>query len=121
METKDQLVANIKEWIKNDNEIAALQKEIKLRKNKKKILSTALMSTMKTNSIDCFDINGGSIIYKRMTSKKPLNAKSLIAALHNYYKSMSNTNPNLAEEVGKFILDNREEQIKESVVRKMDK
>jgi hypothetical protein len=117
METKDQLVANIKEWIKNDNEIAALQKEIKVRRNKKKSLSTALMSTMKTNSIDCFDINGGSIIYKKTTSKKPLNAKSLVTALQNYYKA----NPTLAEEVSKFILENREEQVKESVVRKMDK
>ena len=117
MDTKDQLVANIKEWIKNDTEITALQSEIKTRKNTKKALTDVLMATMKSNNIDCFDINGGSIVYKKTTTKKPLNAKSLIAALQNYYK----TNSIQAEEVTKFIMDNRENQIKESVVRKLDK
>ena len=36
METKEQLVNNIKEWIKIDNEIAQLKSEIKDRNNKKK-------------------------------------------------------------------------------------
>jgi predicted RNase H-like HicB family nuclease len=36
METKEELVTNIKEWIKIDTEIAQLQNEIKARKNKKK-------------------------------------------------------------------------------------
>ena len=33
METKEQLVNNIKEWIKIDNEIAQLKSEIKDRNN----------------------------------------------------------------------------------------
>jgi len=86
METKEELVANIKEWIKNDTEISTLQKELKIRRNNKKMLTDALMTTMKSNNIDCFDINGGSIIYKKTTTKKPLNAKALILALQNYYK-----------------------------------
>ena len=43
METKEELVANIKEWIKNDTEISTLQKELKARRNNKKILTEALM------------------------------------------------------------------------------
>ena len=39
METKEELITNIKEWIKIDNEILKLQTEIKERKNKKKTLS----------------------------------------------------------------------------------
>ena len=39
METKEQLVTNIKEWIKIDNEIAQLKSEIKERNNKKKSLT----------------------------------------------------------------------------------
>ena len=117
METKEELVANIKEWIKNDTEISTLQKELKIRRNNKKMVTDALMTTMKSNNIDCFDINGGSIIYKKTTTKKPLNAKALILALQNYYKS----NPSQAESVTKFIMDNREEQVKESVVRKLEK
>ena len=58
METKEELVTNIKEWIKMDTEINKLQQEIKDRKNKKKQLSEELMKVMKKNEIDCFDING---------------------------------------------------------------
>ena len=85
METKDELVANIKEWIKNDNEISQLQSEIKDRRIKKKALTDSLIVTMKNNSIDCFDINQGSLMYKKTTTKKPINAKTLIAALQTYY------------------------------------
>ena len=36
METKEQLVNNIKEWIKIDNEITQLKADIKDKNNKKK-------------------------------------------------------------------------------------
>ena len=37
MDTKEQLVANIKEWLKNDTEISNLQAEIKVRRKNKKM------------------------------------------------------------------------------------
>ena len=117
METKEELVTNIKEWIKMDTEINKLQQEIKDRKNKKKQLSEELMKVMKKNEIDCFDIKGGSLVYKQSKVKKPINAKSLISTLQTYFAST----PAKAEEVTKFILDNREEQIKETIKRKFDK
>ena len=58
METKEQLITNIKEWIKYDTEISQLKAEIKDRTNKKKGLTVNLVSIMKSNTIDCFDING---------------------------------------------------------------
>ena len=39
METKDELIMNVKEWIKIDSEITKLQNELRDRKNKKKQLS----------------------------------------------------------------------------------
>jgi hypothetical protein len=117
METKEQLVNNIKEWIKMDNEIAQLKIDIKEKNNKKKILTTNLMEVMKTNKIDCFDINGGSLVYKTSKVKKAISGKTLLAALQNYYKS----DDKIAEDITKFILDNREEQVKEIIKRKIDK
>lgn len=117
METKEQLVNNIKEWIKMDNEINQLKSEIKDRNNKKKLLTESLVSVMKTNKIDCFDINGGALIYKKNKIKKPINGKTLLSALQNYYK----TDPKLAEELAKHVMDSREEQIKEIIKRKQDK
>jgi hypothetical protein len=117
METKEQLVNNIKEWIKIDNEIAQFKQDIKERTNKKKLLTENLVTVMKTNKIDCFDINGGSLVYKTNKVKKPINGKSLLLALQNYYK----TDPNVADEIVKHVMDNREEQIKETIKRKVDK
>jgi predicted nucleic acid-binding Zn-ribbon protein len=91
METKEELVNLIKEWIKLDNEIIAFQKEMKERKEKKKQMSEMLMSTMKKNNLDCFDINGGSLLYKKNKIKKPLNGKTLMTALNEYYKSNPQT------------------------------
>ena len=65
METKQELVNNIKEWIKLDTEISKLNIEIKEKKNKKKKLSADLVGVMKKNDLDSFDINGGSILYKK--------------------------------------------------------
>ena len=117
METKDELIMNVKEWIKIDSEITKLQNELRDRKNKKKQLSELLMIVMKKNEIECFDINGGSLVYKQNKVKKAINAKTLISTLQTYFAS---TNIK-AEEVTKFILDNREEQIKETIKRKIDK
>jgi hypothetical protein len=117
METKEQLVTNIKEWIKMDTEINQLKAEIKERNNKKKMLTDNLVTVMKANTIDCFDINGGSIIYKKSKVKKPINGKSLLAALQNYLKD----DVKLAEDLAKHVLESREEQIKETIKRKIDK
>jgi len=114
---KEQLVNNIKEWIKMDNEITQLKNEIKERNNKKKILTESLVLVMKTNSIDCFDINGGGLVYKKNKIKKPINGKTLLTALQNYYKN----DVKIAEEITKHVMDNREEKIKETIKRKIDK
>ena len=117
METKEQLVNNIKEWIKIDNEISQLKSDIKDKNNKKKSLTTNLVDVMKSNKIDCFDINGGALVYKTNKVKKPINGKSLLAALQNYYKN----DTKIAEDITKHVLDSREEQIKETIKRKIDK
>jgi len=117
METKEQLVNNIKEWIKMDTEIAELKAQIKDLNSRKKTLTENLVTVMKTNKIDCFDINGGALVYKTNKVKKPINGKTLLAALQNYYK----TDPKIAEDLTKHVLDSREEQIKETIKRKVDK
>jgi hypothetical protein len=115
METKEQLVNNIKEWIKIDGEIANLKADIKERNNKKKLLTNDLVNVMKSNEIDCFDINDSALVYKKNKVKKPINGKTLLQALQNYYKEQ----PNIAEDLTKHIMDSREEQIKETIKRKI--
>ena len=115
METKDELIMNVKEWIKIEGEINKMNAEMKDKKAKKKLLTESLMSVMKKNEIDCFDINDGALIYKKNKVKKPITGKSLLTALQNYYKEDTKT----AEDLTKHILDSREEQVKEIIKRKI--
>ena len=117
LETKEELINNVKEWIKIDTEINQFQNEIKERKNKKKLLTERLVNVMKKNEIECFDINGGALIYKKTVTKRPINAKSLLLTLHDYYKNK----PQIAEELTKHILENREETVKETIRRKIER
>ena len=115
--TKDELIANIKEWIKMDNEITKLKAEVKDKTNKKKELTESLVTIMKGNSIDCFDINGGALVYKKRKTKQSISGKFLLAQLEEYYKEQ----PELAKEITKKVLDNRGEVIKDEIKRKIDK
>jgi len=115
METKGELVENIREWVKIDNEIRTLQKEINTRKDEKKKISAALMQTMKSNEIDCFDINNGQIQYVNKKVKKPMTKKVLFDVLTKYYDGDFLK----ANQMKDFIMDNREETSKESISRKI--
>ena len=72
MTTKEQLMKVVKEWVKLDNEIRVLQKEISNRKKEKKDISTKLMQIMKDEDIGGLDINDGQILYTKKTVKKPI-------------------------------------------------
>ena len=117
LNTKDELIANIKEWIKMDNDISKLKAEVKGKTNKKKELTESLVNIMKSNSIDCFDINGGALVYKQKKTRKTITGKFLLAQLEEYYKDM----PDVAKEITKKVLDNRGEVIKDEIKRKTDK
>jgi hypothetical protein len=117
MDTKDELVKHIKEWIEIDNDINGLQKKIKQLKENKKTLTSSLVNVMKHNEIDCFDINDGKLIYSKSKIKKPINKKTLLTALDAFFKD----NTDMAKEISDHILNSREETIKESIRRRKEK
>lgn len=116
MESKEQLISHIREWVKIDEEILTLNKEIKLRRNKKKELTGALVEVMKNNDIDCFDINNGKLMYSKNKVKAPLSKKTLIGALHKYFDDEDE-----AQKVTEFLMESRSETIKEQIRRKIEK
>lgn len=117
METKEQLIKCIKDWVKIDNEIRQLTKEQVIRRNEKKKITTVLMDIMRKNEIDCFDIKDGQIMYHKKQVKKPINQKNLLELLSKFYEGDSLK----ASEVNQFILENRETVVKENIVRKIHK
>jgi hypothetical protein len=111
---KEVLITNVKDWVKLDNDINKLKKELKDKNNNKKLLTQNLMDVMKTNSIDCFDIKEGTLVYKKTKVKKPVNGKMLLETLKKFYNNESE----LAEKVASFVMENRDEVIKETIKRK---
>jgi hypothetical protein len=114
---KEDLIVYIKEWIKIDNEIINLKTQVKQKTTKKKELTESLVNVMKSNNIDCFDINGGALIYKQKKSKRTISGKFLLSQLEEYFKDQ----PELAKELTNKLLDNRINVVKDEIKRKIDK
>ena len=117
MSNKEQLITNIKTWIGLDNEIKILQKEIKNRREQKKLLTKELVGVMKNNDIDCWNTGEGKLIYSKTKSKAPLSKKHLLNSLLKFFQDDENT----AKELSKFIMETREVKEKENIRRKIPK
>lgn len=117
MMDKEKLVEHIREWIQIDNELKELRNAAKERRLRKKELTTSLVDIMKVNDIDCFDVNGGKLLYSQRTIKSPINKKTLLTALQNYYKD----DISKASELSTFILNNRDVKVKEMIRHKEQK
>jgi hypothetical protein len=117
MDSKEILINSIREWVRIDNEIRSLQKEQIKRKNDKKKISQTLIDIMKNNNIDCFDITNGQICYTKKNIKKPITKKILMNILSTYY----NGDLVKASQLNNYIIENREETIKETIELKLKK
>ena len=117
MENKNTIVDHVKQWVKLDNEMRQLRQEITNRRKIKENISNSLLSLMKNNEIDGFDIKNGRLESTTRKTKKPISKKMLQNILSKYYQG-DNTK---ASEINNFILENREEVTKEILTRKVDK
>jgi hypothetical protein len=117
METKEQLVQQIKGWMANDNEIRDIQNRLKELKEKRKSYADNLVEIMRKNEIDCFDVNDGKLIYTKTKVKAPFNKTTLATSLMKYFKD----DDEQAKELVQFLLESREEKVKESIRRKVQK
>ena len=115
--TKDQLKDYLRQWVRVENEIGTLNAEIKKRKLLHQQLSTSLLSVMRQNEIDCFDLANGRIVYSKTKTRAPLNNGQLKTALTTYYKDDADKATNLTQ----FLLAARVERTRESIKMKIPK
>jgi hypothetical protein len=115
--TKEQLKDHLRQWVRVENEISTLSAEIKKRKLIHQQLSASLLSVMRQNEIDCFDIANGRIVYSKTKTRAPLNNGQLKSALTKYYKDDAEKANSLTE----FLLASRVEKTRESIKMKIPK
>jgi len=115
--TKEQLKDHLRQWVRVENEISTLSAEIKKRKLIHQQLSASLLSVMRQNEIDCFDIANGRIVYSKTKTRAPLNNGQLKTALTKYYKDDTEKANSLTE----FLLASRVEKTRESIKMKIPK
>jgi septal ring factor EnvC (AmiA/AmiB activator) len=115
--SREYLIETVKTWITIDNQIKQLNQKLKQLREEKNSANGEMIRIMRDNNIDVFDIKDGQIQYKQETKKKPLNQKVLLEILMRH--------PQMGEDqataLNEFVYENREEVIKESIVRKMKK
>lgn len=116
MSSNEELSNIVKEFIKTNDTISSLQNEIKKQRKTKAILTEKLVSVMKSNNIDGFDITNGQLMYSKSKVKSTIGKKMLQETLRNY---LSNTET--ADKISSHILNSRQEKITESIRIKFDK
>ena len=116
MSSKDQMIMHIKKWIQLDTEIKKTQDDIKAKKEERKQHTTHLVEIMKSNEIDCFDVNNGKLLYTKTKVKAPLSKAQLMQALMQYYEN----DEEKVRDLGEHLMAARQEKITESIRRKVN-
>ena len=116
--SKAELINLIKNWKQLDDELKTIQKEVKERRNKKKIITEQLVKIMRNNEIDCFDINNGKLLYTQSKLKSSISRPYLLEVMSKYF---ADDNTVEIDKVTDFILENRNVKIKEGIRCKLDK
>jgi hypothetical protein len=110
----DRLKQNIKDWVKLDEEMGELRKRMRALNQAKVALSEGLLSVMKDQKIDEFDLNNeGKLVRQTKKTKQPINKKQLITSLSKYFDDEKD-----AQKVTEFILNSRQEKMSESICKK---
>lgn len=117
MESKEELVGYIRQWLSLENDISNMQAKIKKCKEERKHITESLVNIMKTTEIDCFNTKNGKLIYSKTKTKKAISKKNLLETLKTFFKD----NDDLAQSVSDHVLNNREETIKENIRLKKEK
>ena len=117
MSDKEILVKNLREWMGLETELNNLRNKMKEMRVRKKEITESLVTFMKSKDIDCFDTNDGKIIYTQNKIKKPITGDLLLTTLIKYFKD----DEEQANELHKFIMENRAINLKENLRLKAEK
>ena len=76
--TKEELIKLISEWVTLEKQMINLKKEIKTRKTRQDKMSILMKNLMKNNSMNDLKAPGGALIYETKVKKKAWSKKFLM-------------------------------------------
>jgi hypothetical protein len=108
-----QLSNIIKEWKEVSEQVRTLNEQVREKRKRLKVQEEMILRIMKKHNIGALDLkgSGGRILYRRSTTKGGMNDKLLFGLLSQHLKSET-----AAADAIKFIGDNREAKMKESLL-----
>ena len=113
---KETLQSSVKEYLSLDDQIKALNKAVKERRDRKKKLSVSILSLMKQFEINNMNTSNGKLVYSVTKTKEPLTKKSLHRTLNIYFGSSDKAN-----QLSQFVMENRKEIERVQLKRKIFK
>jgi hypothetical protein len=115
--TEAQEMAQLKQvivsWRELESEATVLNAQIREKKKRQKALEEIILRIMKKHNIGALDLkgSGGRLLYRRQTTKEPLNVKTLTTLLTSHLKSET-----AATDALKYIHENRGAKVRESIL-----
>jgi hypothetical protein len=113
---KNELKREVKEYLEIDDQIKALNKAIRERRDKKKKLSDNILVNMKKFQIDFMNTKNGKLVYTESKRKENLNKKNLLTGLNEFFNDEEKS-----KVVSQIVLDNRSEVKKVTLRRTINK
>ena len=103
----------IKTWRELNKENTVLKEQVREKTKRMKALEEMILRIMKKHNLGALDLkeSGGRILYRRSSSKSGLTPKVLQELLSTHMKSEQ-----AASEALKYINDNREAKVRESIL-----
>ena len=115
--TEEQELQNLRQiivtWREIEGEMSTLNAQVREKRKRQKALEEMILRIMKKYNIGALDLkgSGGRLLYRRQTTKSTLNPKVLTTLLATHLKSET-----AAAEAIKYITENRESRIRESLL-----
>jgi predicted kinase len=114
MQTKDELVNAIKQWVSLETDLKEKQREVTVLRKQKKEIGQYLLDTMKGHQIDAFELPDGELRYKTKKTKRPLTQKVIESLLDEYYAN----NVQESELVKTYLSDHRSNVVTDTLIHK---
>lgn len=115
--TEQQELQNLRQiivtWRELANEVGTLNEQVREKRKRQKAMEEMILRIMKKYNIGALDLtgSGGRLLHRKQTTKGALNPKVLTGLLATHLKSET-----AAAEAIKYISDNREARVRESLL-----